>query len=183
MIKNWEIISQVQAQNRSIHYTLVMDGTEHDARLMAKKLKGYTRELSGADSPYTYSFILNADLDENTLEKIRTAVKEVVKQSQTVDKMVPGGVLGDPLFNHEATSLQQGFPTFLAPNPAELAKTINFKQVDLSDVSSQAIHADTQPSIPSSTERTIPPELDIQQQTVTIPAEQDADMPTPPAVP
>lgn len=183
MIKNWEIISQVQSQNRSIHYTLVMDGTEHDARLMAKKLKGYTRELGGADSPYTYSFILDTDLDDNTLEKIRTAVEEVVKQSQTVDKMVPGGVLGDPLFNHDATALQQEFPTFLAPNPAELAKTINFKQVDLSEVSSREVRTNTQSSIHPSTEQAIPPELDIQQQTVFVSTEQTSDLPAPTAVP
>ena len=101
MINNWDIISRLDQQAGSFHYTLVIDGTEHDAHLIAKKLQGYVQAPTPAVDPFAFSFELPADLDEDTLEKIRTAVRETVEQSKTVNQFIPGGILGDPLFNHE----------------------------------------------------------------------------------
>ena len=76
MIKNWDIISQATSASGHRAFTLVIDGNETDARLIAKKLEGYVQEPVPAKPPFTYAFALPANLDENTLEKIRTAVRE-----------------------------------------------------------------------------------------------------------
>ena len=41
MINNWDVISRLDPQTGGLRYTLVTDGTEHDARLIAKKLQGF----------------------------------------------------------------------------------------------------------------------------------------------
>ena len=71
MITQWDIVSSIRPSDNAILYALLIDGTEHDARLIAKKLKGYVRQPQPAMAPYVYSFPLPEDLDENTLEKIR----------------------------------------------------------------------------------------------------------------
>ena len=98
MIENWEIINRIDAQ-KNILFRLLMDGTEQDARLMSKKLKGYVQEVRTAKMPYTHELILPNNLDEVTQGKIRTAIQEVVDLSKRIDSLVPGGDLGDPLFN------------------------------------------------------------------------------------
>lgn len=98
MINNWDVISRLDPQTGGMRYTLVTDGTEHDARLVVKKLQGFVQEPAPAVAPYVYAFEL-PDLDEETLSKIRTAAAEVAEQSRKVNEFVPGGVLGDPLFN------------------------------------------------------------------------------------
>ena len=99
MIENWEINNWIDQKTGTVHYTLLMDGTDTDARLMAKKLKGYVQETNAAAAPYTYAFSLPNDMDENTQEQIRVAVQEMVSNSKQIDDLVPGGNLGDPLFN------------------------------------------------------------------------------------
>lgn len=99
MINNWDVISRLDPQTGGLYYTLVTDGTEHDARLIAKKLQGFVQEPVPAVAPYVYAFKLPETLDEETLSKIRTAAAEAAEQSRKVDEFVPGGVLGDPLFN------------------------------------------------------------------------------------
>lgn len=107
MIENWELTNWIDKKTGTIHYSLVMDGTDKDAYLMAKKLKGYVRETYAAPAPYVHGFVLPNDLDENTQERIRTAVKEVVALSQKIDNLVPGGNLGDPLFNTPANAAEK----------------------------------------------------------------------------
>ena len=119
MINNWDIISRIDPQDRSHRFTLVTDGTEHDARLIAKKLKGYVQAPMPAAAPFVYAFELPADLDEDTLEKIRTAVKEGVEQTNKINQFVPGGILGDPLFNADVTKEDKEFPTFVTLDPSE----------------------------------------------------------------
>lgn len=119
MINNWDIISRLDQQAGSLCYTLVTDGTEHDARLIAKKLQGYVHPPTPAVAPYVYAFELPTDLDEDTLEKIRTAVREGVEQTNKVNQFVPGGILGDPLFNNEVTKEDKNFPTFMTLDPSE----------------------------------------------------------------
>ena len=99
MINNWDVISRLDPQTGGLRYTLVTDGTEHDARLIAKKLQGFVQEPVPAVAPYVYAFELPETLDEETLFKIRTAAAEAAEQSRKVNEFVPGGILGDPLFN------------------------------------------------------------------------------------
>ena len=113
MIQNWDIISRLDPQDQSRRYTLVTDGTEHDARLIAKKLEGYAQAPQPAVAPFVYSFELPADLDEDTLEKIKTAVKEGIEQTNKINQFVPGGILGDPLFNADVSKEDKEFPTFV----------------------------------------------------------------------
>lgn len=110
MISQWDIISRIDPKNQSRLYTLVTDGTEHDARLIAKKLAGYVQPPAPAVAPFVYAFELPADLDEDTLEKIRTAVAEGVEQTSKINQFVPGGVLGDPLFHAEGTQEEKDPP-------------------------------------------------------------------------
>ena len=119
MINNWDIISRIDPKDHSLRYSLVTDGTEHDARLIAKKLEGYVQPPQPAVAPYVYSFELPADLNEDTLEKIRTAVKEGVEQTNKVNQFVPGGILGDPLFNADVSKEDKEFPTFVTLDPSE----------------------------------------------------------------
>ena len=99
MITNWDIISHSTSAAASRSFTLVIDGNENDARLIAKKLAGYVQEPVAAQPPFTYAFSLPADLDEDTLDKIRTAVREGTAQANKVSEFVPNGALGNPLFN------------------------------------------------------------------------------------
>ena len=103
MIENWEINTWIDKKTGSVHYTLLMDGTGADARLMAKKLKGYVQEANAATPPFTHAFSLPNDMDDNTREKIRVAIQETVARTKQINKLVPGGNLGDPLFNNTAS--------------------------------------------------------------------------------
>ena len=118
MINNWDIISRIDHNTGEIHYTLYMDGTEHDARLMAKKLKGYVKEAQPAQAPYVYAFELPKDIDEGTQDKIRAAAQEGVNLTNKINQFVPGGVLGDPLFNSNTGTEDKAFPTFLTLDPS-----------------------------------------------------------------
>lgn len=139
MINNWEIASRIDQQTKEIRYTLLIDGTEQDARLIAKKLQGYVQPATPADAPYAYSFELPAGMDENRVEKIRSAVREGVALSQKVNRFVPGGNLGDPLFN-TITQTGPGYPTFISaepsPHPSEGNGSSSSKQSPQADLSS-----------------------------------------------
>ena len=76
MITQWDIISSINRETGAITYSLLIDGTEHDARLIAKKLQGYVQAAEPAVAPFVYSFALPDDLDEDTLEKIRVVVEK-----------------------------------------------------------------------------------------------------------
>lgn len=119
MINNWDIISRIDPKTQSRCYTLVTDGTEHDARMIAKKLEGYAQPPVPAVAPFVYAFELPSDLDEDTLERIRTAAAEGVTQTNKVNQFVPGGILGDPLFNADAAKEDKEFPTFMTLDPSE----------------------------------------------------------------
>ena len=119
MITQWDIISSIRPKDNAISYALLIDGTEHDARLIAKKLKGYVRQPQPAMAPYVYSFPLPEDLDENTLEKIRVAVREGIEQAKKVNEFIPGGALGNPLFNPQSQQEDKDFPTFITLDPSE----------------------------------------------------------------
>ncbi len=165
MIQHWELISQIDDKTKSIRYSLVMDGTEKDSRLMAKKLKGIAQGTYDAVAPYVYGFVLPNDMDENTQEKIRTAAKEVVDLSQKIDHLVPGGNLGDPLFNATDTDINKSPDS---PAPA--------KQFDLEDASRLNLHTTNQSA--ASKQSTQKPEeieqIDLSQQTISMPATADA---------
>lgn len=119
MITQWDIISSISPQSNAILYALLIDGTEHDARLIAKKLQGYAQPPQPALAPYVYRFALPEDLDEDTLEKIRQAVREGIEQAKKVNEFVPGGALGNPLFQEEAAREDKAFPTFITLDPSE----------------------------------------------------------------
>lgn len=119
MIQNWDIVSRIDPQTKSLLYALVIDGTEHDARLIAKKLAGYVQAPTAAVAPFVYQFELPSDMDEGTLDKIRTAVTEGISQTNKVNQFVPGGVLGEPLFNQDVTKEDKDFPTFITLDPSE----------------------------------------------------------------
>lgn len=121
MIQHWELINQIDEKTKAIRYSLVMDGTDKDARIMAKKLKGYVKETYAASLPYVHGFVLPNDMDENTQEKIRTAIQEGVELSRKVDSLVPGGTLGDPLFN--SVNTDSSMPPFA--DPSQTDKQIN----------------------------------------------------------
>ena len=104
MIKKWDIVSRVDSTTQTRRFTLLIDGSEHDAQLMAKKLDGYAQDPVKAEKPFTFLLALPDNLDETTLQKIRTAVQEGVEQVNKVEEFVPGGVLGNPLFNDTAKS-------------------------------------------------------------------------------
>ena len=104
MIQNWDIISHLKSPDENRSFTLVIDGTEQDARLISKKLAGYVQTPEPAEPPFTYSFVLPPNLDEDTLAKIRTAVREGVEQANKINQFVPGGTLGNPLFGDHSSS-------------------------------------------------------------------------------
>ena len=56
MITQWDIISSIRPKDNALVYALLIDGTEHDARLIAKKLQGYVRPAQPAMAPYVYRF-------------------------------------------------------------------------------------------------------------------------------
>ncbi len=118
MINNWELVSRIDQSTGMIHYTLFMDGTEQDARLIARKLKGYVKDALPAQAPYVYAFELPSDIDDSTQDKIRLAVQEGIAMSNKVNQFAAGGTLGDPLFNATKTSTHSAFPTFLKLDPS-----------------------------------------------------------------
>ncbi len=165
MITNWEIVSRIDQATKAIHYTLLMDGNEQDARLIAKKLKGYTKGTKTAPAPYAYAFELPADMDERTQDKVQAAVKEGVELANKVDSFVPGGVLGDPLFNANLTQTLKDFPTFLAPDtnlkPQDPLPSFQQVELDLSNATELNLqqtdpHVEAlQVSIPENIEETV----------------------------
>lgn len=167
MIKNWDVISRLDPATKSLLYTLVIDGTEHDARLIAKKLQGYAQNPTPAQAPFVYAFELPADLDEDTLEKIRTAVREGVAHANKVNQFVPGGILGEPLFNSEVSQEDKDFPSFLTLDPSEsffeASKTPGNKQVSLdedtpfADIEKQSVKLSS--DIPQQPQLSTPPQI------------------------
>lgn len=139
MINNWDLISRVDTDG-TIHYSLVIDGTEQDARLVARKLKGYIKGVKPANAPYVYNFELPQDIDESTQDKIRAAAQEGVDLTNKVNQFIPGGALGDPLFSANALAEDKAFPTFLTLDPStsfleKEGETVQKKpQLDLSFV-------------------------------------------------
>lgn len=167
MITQWDIISAISPKNNAILYTLLIDGTEHDARLIGKKLQGYVQAPKPALAPYVYRFELPEDLDEDTLEKIRVAVREGIETAKKVNEFVPGGSLGNPLFNADTDKEDKNFPTFITldpsesffrqartmppapPMPAPEVDAFERKSIDLSDLEEEAL-----PPAPTSREET-----------------------------
>jgi len=119
MINQWDILARFNPQTKSQLFTLVTDGTEQDARMVGKKLEGYVQAPVPAEAPFVYAFELPADLDEDTLDKIRTAMEEVVEHANRVNQFVPGGQLGDPLFSANTTKDDKDFPTFMTLDPSQ----------------------------------------------------------------
>ena len=118
MITNWDIISSANSAGTGRSFTLMIDGTENDARLIAKKLAGYVQAPQPAQAPFTYSFALPANLTDETLDKIRTAMQEGSEQANKVNQFVPGGSLGSPLFNTPAGAAPKP-PTQVDINPED----------------------------------------------------------------
>ncbi len=177
MIENWELTNWIDKNTGTIHYSLVMDGTDKDAYLMAKKLKGYVHKSYAAPAPYVHGFILPNDLDDTTQERIRTAVKEAVALSQKIDNLVPGGNLGDPLFNTPQTSLGNSVNL---DNLAE--KQVNLDEatrINLHPVEASAPQAPQPPASPENAENDIDMleeinPVNLRKQTIEVSAPQDA---------
>ncbi len=119
MINNWEIFSNIDPSSSEIRYSLLMDGSEQDARLMARKLKQYVKPPRPALAPYIYSFPLPSDLDEDTLEKIRQIVQQTIVHAQQVNELMPGGTFATQLYKPGAEQEDKAFPTFLTLDPSE----------------------------------------------------------------
>lgn len=99
MIYNWDIIARLDTTSSgNQHFLLVIDGSERDAQLIAKKLAGYVQEPMPAEEPFAYAFELPVNADEILLEKIRTAVREAIDQIHKINQFAPGATLGSPLF-------------------------------------------------------------------------------------
>lgn len=119
MISQWDIISHIDPKTSVLHYFLVIDGTEHDARLIASKLKKYVQAPVPAPAPYVYSFPLPMDLDEDSQHKIRTLVQEGIEQAKKVNEFMPGGSFGNQLYKPGTEKEDQAFPTFITLDPSE----------------------------------------------------------------
>lgn len=122
MITNWDIIAVGTDAQENRLFSLVIDGTDNDARLMAKKLIGYVQAPTPAQPPFTFALSLPSNLDDTTLDKIRTAVKEGVEQVNKVNQFVPGGVLGNPLFNGEGAATNNAAQVAVNPEDSFLAQ-------------------------------------------------------------
>ena len=87
MITHWDIISSIRSKDNAISYALLIDGTEHDARLITKKLHGYVRAPQPASAPYVYRFALPDDLDEDTLTEyaIEAGADDIVMQDDVFE--------------------------------------------------------------------------------------------------
>ena len=130
MIHNWDIISRRNPSTGDQLFTLVTDGTKNDALLVAKKLEGYAQPPVKTVAPYSYALALSSNLDDETVEKIRTAMREVVEQSQKINQFVPNGTLGNPLFNTPQAD-KTSFFTGLAP---DINEETTFFHLDEADV-------------------------------------------------
>ena len=119
MITQWDISSKINPQTSAICYSLLIDGTEQDARLIVKKLEGYVQTVRPAAAPFVYCLDLPQDLDVDVLEKIRVAVREGIEQAKKVNELVPGGTLGNPLFTSDIDREDKAFPTFLTLDPSQ----------------------------------------------------------------
>ena len=121
MIKNWEIFSNIDAKSSSIHYSLLIDGTEQDARLVARKLKKYVRPPKPALAPYIYNFPLDNDLDEDVLEKIRAEMQQIIVYAEQLGQVMPGGTFATQLYVEGIEKEDKAFPTFITLDPSESA--------------------------------------------------------------
>ncbi|MCQ2411115.1 MAG: DnaA/Hda family protein, partial [Elusimicrobiaceae bacterium] len=81
-------------------------------------------------APYSYALALSSNLDDETVEKIRTAMREVVEQSQKINQFVPNGTLGNPLFNTPQAD-KTSFFTGLAPDINEETTFFHLDETDL----------------------------------------------------
>ncbi len=115
MITKWDIISNIRPTDNALAYALLIDGTEQDAHIIAKKLDGYVKQAQPALPPYVYRFPLPDDLDEDTLEKIRVAVREGVKQAKKMNDFIP-----DSSFSGiNAEKEDKEFPSFVSLDPSD----------------------------------------------------------------
>lgn len=115
MISNWDILSLATSAQGKRLFTLVIDGTEQDARIIAKKLAGYVQAPITAQAPFTFAFQLPDNLDEDTLGQIRIAVQEGTAQANKVDQFAPGARVGNPLFDVPPAPTQKGAKAPAAP--------------------------------------------------------------------
>lgn len=139
MITQWDIISRMDPKTKIVRYTLVTDGTEADARIILKKLKGQVSALKKALRPFIYAFRLHNDLDENTLENIRTAVRDVIEQTDKLSKSAAGRASND-LFGDDSTiRIAPEKPTEQSKVPFSERKTIELDLEDATIISSKRI--------------------------------------------
>lgn len=131
MIIKWDIISKVDPKTRVVRYTLIIDGTEADARMMAKKLGKCVLAIKRALRPYVYAFRLPNDLDETTLDKIRTGVRDVVQQTEKSKQFLPGGAAADPLFNADPTPITMTKARAVKETPAPQKEEINLEEATI----------------------------------------------------
>lgn len=155
MITQWEIVSKIDPKDSSVLYALVMDGTEHDARLIAKKLQAYVKSPKPAEAPYVYCFPLSPDLDEDTLEKIRQAMRDGISRAKEVNEFRPGGSFGQQLFEPNTEHEDKTFPTLLTSDPSqsEFGKPLAEEQSEATSrvkkVERKSIDLDATPNDPS----------------------------------
>ena len=147
MINNWDLVSRVDPETGRRLFSLMIDGTEQEARLIAKKLEGFVKRPISADPPFVYAFELPQDLDEATQDKIRTATREGVEQANKINQFVPGGVLGDPLFNTAS------------PQEENASFALDLDAGDPLSLKTQHISSDEIPADLATTYKPQPPEL------------------------
>jgi len=142
MITQWDIISRIDPKTKVVRYTLVTDGSEADARIVLKKLKGQVSAIKKALPPFVYAFRLHNDLDENTLENIRTAMREVIEQTAQLGRFTGStGTAGNTLFggvNENTIHITPEKPA-AEPIPASGGKAIELDLEDATIISSKRI--------------------------------------------
>lgn len=127
MIQNWDLISRRDEETGDIRYALLIDGTEHDARIISKKLGKYLSTPSVAEPPFSYEFLLSGTFDDTQLDRIRIAVSEGVANANRISQFSPEGPMGDTLFNTTTSGLDktQSIPTFFTLAPSSVIRDEN----------------------------------------------------------
>ena len=93
MIKHWEILENNWTQGSA--YVLCIDGQDQDAALITKNLSSFCSEINAKVSNFTHVFELLNVTDDDILQRIRTRIEELVKESSKQDNS--SAVSADPV--------------------------------------------------------------------------------------
>jgi chromosomal replication initiation ATPase DnaA len=93
MIKHWEILENNWTQGSA--YVLCIDGQDQDAALITKNLSSFCSEINAKVSNFTHVFELLNVTDDDILQRIRTRIEELVKESSKQDNS--SAISADPV--------------------------------------------------------------------------------------